>query len=416
MQSFNDEYAATYFTESDFDHQQLKQFLFPDSKKLLLKSQNNYKHLKSIGKSPMRTSTNTDPELAGCASPQLRPHDNELFPALNSTASPTADKFISPNNLSSVRTYGSEEISDQDVRCKLEMEKLSNHLHENVNLADVSGLTIEPSSSKSNDSDDDDEIEIDDKSTTIFTLSVNENSCNAVDVPTPVCNANDENPISEELSFNGKICDTNTSSISKTNENDNENSRLCREILRLETSREKINERSPDLFSDDDDDIDAALENNVEPEYEDTAVEDISTNTIEDKNDWEQKERATRKKIQFKLSGILPPPSVTYCQHDIATMLILYKTNIDKMQISNMNQNEVSDRNCNFKPQQIDDLQWPDIMISSTHGIHYNRTKHSDQIEIMYMRLSERHIGNETSSSFLFSDAANGKKKTVRKV
>lgn len=387
----------------------------------MTKSHKKRKRSESIERTPMRTSSSKDPELAGCASPELRPAENEYLPALNSTISPSfALKNISPNDLSSVRTFGSDEISDQDVRCKWEMEKMADQLRENINLADVSGYTIEPSSSKSQaeQEDDDNEIDVHDNSKTVFTLSVNENSCNAVDVPTPVSAATEEKPLPNDLSFNGKIGDT-SSGLPKGNEIEkqpNDSSRLSREILQLETSREKINERSPDLFSDED--VDTALDDDEEPEYEETAIEDTSAATIDDKNDWEQKERNLRKNIQNQLSGILPPPSVTYCHHDIAAMLILYKTNVDAMQVPSTYQedSETLDENFNFKPKEIIDMQWPEITNSSAKGIHYNRTKHSDHIEILFMKLAERNIGSETSSSFSYNEAPNAKKKTVRKM
>lgn len=206
----------------------------------------------------------------------------------------------------------------------------------------------------------------------------------------------------------------------------------------METSREHINERSPDLFSDDDDaaddddDDDDELETEIytEKNQQHSTVDgndSISSNKDDEKenvrdNCIEKAEKAISRRIQSLLSGILPPPSVTYIQHDIANLLSMYKRNITLMDADIVNKTEIEKSDiCDemplpMVPKILENMEWPQIERINAHGLHYNRTKYTEHIEMMYMKLVERNVGQETGSSFTFNIATSAKKKPIRKL
>lgn len=344
----------------------------------------------------------------------------------------------------SERTFGSEEISDQDIGCQNEMKRFASNLNcmlENANLLNVSQFSIEPTSSPSDD-DTHTKSKRRSKSSGILTLSLNEDSCNAVDLPFSARKCDDVKEIMANLSFNGKISNeiTQTSvnvgkeTVANRDEGkQNEESALNTSshsnlgIFQLETSREIINEQSPDIFADDDDEdtgIDTAYVYDKENDQSSYFADDSLTSTnIEEKEvldayKWDRKEKSTSRRIQNLLSGILPPPSVTYCQHDIASMLTLYKVNSEILQTPDLSGDSADSAFAknDFIPDGLQEMEWRDVQKASAYGVHYNRSKYSDNIEIMFMKLAERHIGNETSSSFTFDASANMAKKPVRKM
>lgn len=349
----------------------------------------------------------------------------------------------------SERTYDSEEIPDQDIVCRNEMKRFASNLsymHQNVRLLNVAEFSIEPSSSPSDD-ESHKRNKRRSKSSSILTLSLNEDSCNAVDLPISARKSDDVHEIMTDLSFNGKISNeiTQTSAIDGNglqangdkNEKGNEecaantSSRSNLEIFQLETSREMINEQSPDLFADDDDDdedtgIDTAYvyEKHTDKEQPSYFADDSLTSTnieekeVNDSDVWNRKEKSTSRRIQNSLSGVLPPPSITFCQLDIASMLKLHKTNSETLQTNYESTDSVDSAFAknDFIPDGLNEMEWPNVRDASAYGIHYNRTKYSDSIENMYMKLAERHIGHETSSSFTFDASANTVKKPIRKM
>lgn len=359
-----------------------------------------------------------------------------------------------------VRTFGSEEISDQDICCKLEMEKFANNLiclRDNKELLDVSQFSIEPSSSPSDD-DDIGKSRKTNKITNIFTISVNENSCNAVEYEMSAVDTTKEKQLIKDLSFNGKLgiefnneqsrCEigiVKNNSQSTQQRCDEANNRVgemeCKSqsslnLLRLERSRENINEQSPDLFSDDEDTALIGKELSFDKIHPRSAIGNNSfTSTANDEKEyvdsdvWQNKEKAISKRIQNLLSGVLPPPSVTNIQQDIANMLNLYKANLEIMNDENKTNDSVSatatvleettiDSIASFMPKEVAEMKWPNLLQSNTHGLHYNRTKYTDNIEIMYMKLADRFIGcgQETGSSFTCNVTMSAKKKTNRKM
>lgn len=355
---------------------------------------------------------------------------------------------IRSSECNSAQTITSEEFSDQDIRYKIEMEKdvvkQRAVAHDNENLCNVSHFSIEPNSSDDEEEPNDNNISLNfaEVSNNVHTLSVNENSNNAVDNAISNASYMLETDL-KDLSFNGilnpepaltkdtsvSINESDTSEKeNKENLNTSNNKSNLQWQLHMETSRECINERSPDLFSDDDDlenDIDnnkhsvvASVDvNDSFASYKDDEKENVFDNCIE------KNEKATSKRIQNLLSGILPPPSVTYIQHDIANLLSLYKKNTGRMEseINNTNDSKQNGAYCDQKlcplmPKILDNVEWPQIERVTAFGLHYNRTKYTENIEMMYMKLVERNVGQETSSSFTYTQSINAKKKPARKL
>lgn len=345
-------------------------------------------------------------------------------------------------------TFDSEEISDQDIGCQNEMKRFASNLkcmRENANLLNVSQFSIEPSSSPSDNDDTDNRSKRRSKTSGILTLSLNEDSCNAVDLPISARKCDDVKDIMTDLSFNGKIINefSQASAIddngTETNANNtsgaaydesvaNTSSRSNLELFQLETSREIMNEQSPDMFADDDDDdddIDPVYyvdEKDTEKDYfgdDSMTATNMAEKEVDEADLWNRKEKATSRRIQNLLSGIPPPPSITFCQHDIATMLELYNTNSKTLQTTDESGADSVDSGFtkdDFIPDELNGMEWPKVTNASAYGVHFHRSKYSDRIEMMYMKLAERHIGHETSSSFTFDASVNAAKKPARKM
>lgn len=190
-------------------------------------------------------------------------------------------------------------------------------------------------------------------------------------------------------------------------------------------SRE-LNERSPDLFSDEDD-----CETSTDNQHS-TADVNVSTQSATSCKDDEMEslldisiektEKWISRHIQSLLSGILPPPSATYVQHDSASLLSMYKRNVQLMDFGIIGENDAKPADsCNnisapMMPKVLENVEWPQIEKINTYGVHYNRTKYTENIEMMYMKLVERNVGQETCSTFTYSQSTNAKKKPVRKL
>lgn len=362
----------------------------------------------------------------------------------------SVQKAIGSTGCGSAQTITSEEFSDQDVRYRLDMDRekqrLCEQVEDNTSQCNVSDFTIEPTSS-----DDEDDLanrstilNMHESSTNLHTLSINENSNNAVDntiLDTTLM------PIMEftDLSFNGKlkgesIIKITSTSIDQSNKLDEIEERKkdlnitnvsdksnLEWQLQQETNREHINERSPDLFSDDDDDLDN--DNNELSNADAVDAIDVTINandvsdTVDMKNEEndnnidkciEKTEKMLSKRIQAALSGIVPPPSVTFIQHDITNLLTMYKRNVALVESFIDDNNHDTDQT--FMPKLLDNVEWPQLKRVNAYGVHYNRTKYTDNIEMMFMKLVERNVGSETGSSFSYSNAPSAKKKPIRKL
>lgn len=368
-------------------------------------------------------------------------------------------RAIASTECGSAQTITSEEFSDQDIRCRIEMDKddvkRRVNAQDNDSLCNVSRFTIEPNSS------DEEELagetmtasKIGENSTNLYTLYVNENSNNAVDNAISSTSYIPETEL-KDLSFNGKlkpepIINEASNAINQADRSGEENKKDLNTSnaseksnlewqLQMETSREHINERSPDLFSDDDDDAvdDGDDDDNLETEIDTDKNQQHSTVDVNDSissikddekenvrgNCIDKAEKAISRRIQSLLSGILPPPSVTYIQYDIGNLLSMYKRNVALMDCDNVNKIDIERTDiCDemplpMIPKVLENVEWPQIERINAHGLHYNRTKYTENIEMMYMKLVERNVGQETGSSFTLNIATSAKKKPVRKL
>lgn len=194
---------------------------------------------------------------------------------------------------------------------------------------------------------------------------------------------------------------------------------LSDRVKKMETSRDSLGERSPDLFSDDED-----LKPDIEPNQHsiDDVNDSLSSNKDDEKvnNSIEKSEKAISKRITSLLAGVVPPPSITYIQYDIGNLLSMYKRNVVLMDSGNQNDgikqdicDHISMRPLN--PDALDNIKWPEIEMVNAYGVHYNRTKYTENIESMYMKLVERNVGQETGSSFTYNAAMSAKKKQIQK-
>ncbi|KFB46907.1 AGAP005115-PA-like protein [Anopheles sinensis] len=221
------------------------------------------------------------------------------------------------------------------------------------------------------------------------------------------------------------------------------------------------NEKSPDLFADDDNDADGVAEErnqfdhvvdaeNDDPD-EDVDAESCTRNkkrrsgggfetddlycTVEGTVSSDTVERVLLKRLQSSLSGVPPPPSLTYSHIDVERMLALYQNNLAQWgwgsacRESQSMSHEAASRaekvghcieteplpQCLSKPTrltaELDAIGWPDLMRHRAHGLHYNKSTVSEKIELLGLKYIERYIGAETSSSFNMCHSPSSAKK-----
>ncbi|XP_053684976.1 uncharacterized protein LOC128734693 [Sabethes cyaneus] len=276
----------------------------------------------------------------------------------------------------------------------------------------------------------------------IIGILATEDSCNAVDNKIFIKDCVEEKheiPL-KELSFNGKIASLNLkspadspqckSAIAKTlaSREDNNQDKLNEsfEILTKENSSlmHYNNEKSPDLFPDanyyetsddeksksDSEARDGVQETSLKsmvPSNSDCAVSNI--------------EQIILKRIQSSLSGVLPPPTVTYSQIDINRMLNLYKENESRLGFTDdVKDIQVStEKPCLSKPThsptELFKLTWPDILKCRAHGLYYNRSSASEKIELLGLKYVDRYIGSETGTTFnVIRSPSSAKKRNLR--
>lgn len=281
-------------------------------------------------------------------------------------------------------------------------------------------------------------------------ILITEDSCNAVDHKISDSMSSGIKVAVEDLSFNGKINCFNEKMRDTTSRSDSEDvaeiklnssEKLRRdklneslEILRKENSSlmHFVNEKSPELFDDDDSEDDSDTDE-LRSDSEDTALEDkslnlsipssISANSLDPVDDIE---RSLLKRLQASLSGILPPPSMTFSNIDVHRMLTLYRENEarffyqHKPSIQESTSNEElsesgSRSNCLCRPThtkaEIEKLDWPELLTAKGHGLYYNRSTISEKFELLGLKYIDRYVGAETSSTFNITRSPSSSKK-----
>ncbi|XP_041769377.1 uncharacterized protein LOC121592122 [Anopheles merus] len=314
-------------------------------------------------------------------------------------------------------------------------------------------------------------------------LLLSDDSCNAVDNmlgvdEKPTCENTD--PASNlDLSFNGKIkpltaesqgvigpVAANTVERSTKDEAEletetrksSDDSRICDEKLNesfelLTKENNSLshynNEKSPDLFADDDEDDDDnddeddgnddeegqnASERNGDGgrqgECEDylhrsqarTSGASIKEMESANESSVDRTDRILLKRMQMSLAGIPPPPALTYSDIDIGTMLTIYRSNVEPWLATHGFRTgtakplddsaagvsepgeKLQQQPCLMKPTHTTDelaaLKWPELTHHRAHGLHYNRSGVTETIELLGLKYIERYISAETSCSF----------------
>lgn len=223
----------------------------------------------------------------------------------------------------------------------------------------------------------------------VYMVNSDENSCNAVD--NKLSNETEEiGDLKNELSFNGKI------------------EKNCQNNLITETtSIMYTNERSPDMFEEDESSDDEGTAN-------DTGTS-LNKSSNANETEIDKIEKEILKRMQNSLSGILPPPLVTIPQFDIKTMLQLFEENKDQYFGAEKGDEEiVSLFTPNSCPAEILKTNWPELLTKRTLGVCYNRTIYTDDIETTSLKYLDRFVGSETSSSFTTVDVSSAKKKAIK--
>uniref|UniRef100_A0A1Q3EZP9 Uncharacterized protein n=1 Tax=Culex tarsalis TaxID=7177 RepID=A0A1Q3EZP9_CULTA len=251
-----------------------------------------------------------------------------------------------------------------------------------------------------------------------------EDSCNAVDNKISSDDSGSNELAPEELSFNGKIKGLNEDNGSRGESTAANNSKVNREklnesfeLLTKENSSlmHYNNEKSPDLFADDDDD-DEEDEDPSKSDPEDVE-EDKSFNvsipgSASTMGQVDQMERAILKRLQASLSGVLPPPSVTYSRIDVHRMITLYKENEasfcyrknDAAKVDELTESTTAAAGSLNKPThsmaELQQMEWPQLLQLRAHGVCYNRSTVTEKIELLGLKYIDRYIGSETGSTF----------------
>lgn len=235
-----------------------------------------------------------------------------------------------------------------------------------------------------------------------------DNSCNAMDLDISQTTASISNEDNTNLSFNGKVSSLQRESCARIEESsvdqnelfdrehdEAEDERLHNEsfeMLRKEDSSKMlyINERSPELFGDDD----------YEPPSCDEPDETPIISTKDYVNVSENCDSAILNKLRTSLTGICPPPSVTRYQLSLSEMLSAYQHNVNAILPTYSKVQSSSFFTPSHSFDAIKSMKWPAVASVRFHDIHYNKSTISEDIEILCLKYGERYVGAEFSSSF----------------
>lgn len=283
------------------------------------------------------------------------------------------------------------------------------------------GEEIESVPSSSKESEKVQRLEALEKTERINGILTAEDSCNAVDNKISSCDADaSQNEVPPgELSFNGKIKTLNAPSEGSQCELANSAEKLetsANEKVRKDKLNESFeiltkennslmhynNEKSPDLFADDDNDDGSCVDDGKSDSVDEVEEYMAGTNAVFD-DPISQIEKALLKRLQSSLSGVLPPPSVTHSRIDASRMLTLYKQNADHLIYRNEEIVEPYSSVCLNKPthslEELHKLKWPELMKAKAHGLYYNHSVISEKLDMLRLKYVDRYIGSETSST-----------------
>ncbi|XP_052860579.1 uncharacterized protein LOC128267729 [Anopheles cruzii] len=196
------------------------------------------------------------------------------------------------------------------------------------------------------------------------------------------------------------------------------------------------NEKSPDLFADDDT-VDAVQNYDTDGKIDRAdECEELKSDTLRRSKSWNRSglgpadleflddadrndhvERILLKRLQGSLSGVPPPPSLTFSHIEVDHMLTLYHENSLQYFTAAANENPLNSREhqCLSKPthttDQLPSIGWPELLQYRAHGVHYNKSTVTEKLELLGLKYVERYIGAETSSSFNVTKSPTSAKK-----
>ncbi|XP_050073731.1 uncharacterized protein LOC126561555 [Anopheles maculipalpis] len=184
------------------------------------------------------------------------------------------------------------------------------------------------------------------------------------------------------------------------------------------------NEKSPDLFADDDE-TEQEKENqdhSMHRSYQRVSGTGTKELECEAENSVDQTDHMLLKRMKMSLSGIPPPPALTYSDIDVGTMLTIYRSNVKSWLTTHGFQKNTAEQvtegeaekeqqpqqhqqqECLLKPthstDELTNMKWPELTKHRAHGLHYNRSRMSETFELLGLKYIERYISAETSCSF----------------
>ncbi|XP_034477675.1 uncharacterized protein LOC117784130 isoform X2 [Drosophila innubila] len=299
-----------------------------------------------------------------------------------------------------------------------------------------------------------------------------ENSCNAVDMPTTSAEA--AKATTDTLSFDGKIKSlTEPPRLSTTVQESSQNAPQQQQQQQLSESfilNKMHNERSPDLFADSDEDdgddptdkglgttledLPEALEesqcvseapttsHNASARYSLTAptessfVDDQTQDTQLTSSDPRthfiencRRERELYRRIRRCLTGVRPPPTVTTPDTDVINAVVNMKAKVINFLVckdaevdalpssSSIEDSGICATSSLFKPThslaEAQNMSWREVLGVRQHGLSYNLNKAAEQNEYLSLSVVERYVGAETATSYVRSPSS-AKKRNMR--
>lgn len=237
---------------------------------------------------------------------------------------------------------------------------------------------------------------------------IDENSCNAVDIPL-AGQANDETSmikkdLSQFLCFNGRFHQTESVEVEKlppaeaeenavdfllnisadapentfveqmTEDEGDGGGKIILSAAKKVSFEESM--RSPDLFGDDDDEHDDAEEERPSTTQSITEEPELNESTeIESSKFIQKREKQVYRRYRSFLSGVIPPPSVINANANLLEAIYVSRAKIlesfESLRIGNPAL--PFEGEAIFKPshtkEQIDELEWDDIQHVNYHGI-----------------------------------------------
>ncbi|TDG51601.1 hypothetical protein AWZ03_002061 [Drosophila navojoa] len=290
-----------------------------------------------------------------------------------------------------------------------------------------------------------------------------ENSCNAVDMPATAAAASIAQATTDSLSFDGKIKSLTEASGSSCNPPEPVPQPQAPQQLSESFILKKMNnERSPDLFADSDEDdgdepvdkgLGATLEDLPEALEESECVSEAPTTShnasgryslnaptessfVDEQTQDTQlassdprthfiencrRERELYRRIRRCLQGVRPPPTVTTPDIDVVSTVVNMKENVlnflSAATPSSIEDSGICATPSLFKPThslaEAQSMSWREVLGVRQHGLSYNLNKAAEQNEYLSLSVVERYVGAETATSYVRSPSS-AKKRNMR--